>query len=109
VADALNAQPKTQTHLRRLDGETDGPLVELALREACRTLLDLPEEADGDDPYTVEPGDASVVAQAAKYVASRICVPRDMGAPAAAAARCALLRLSHQAGSYAWKASGGLL
>ena len=49
-----------------------------------------------------------MVAEAARYVASRICVPRDMSAPAASALRCAMMQLSAEAEEYAWASSGGM-
>ena len=108
VADALLQEPKTQVELRRMEPE-DGPLVETVLREACRRLLEIELGWDADDSYTDQPGDAALAAIAAKYVASRACVPRDLGAPAAAALRTTLLQMADEAETYAWKASGGLL
>lgn len=105
IADALNTEPRTQTQLKRLD-EEDRPLVEGTLREACRRLLGVD---DHDDDYMEHAGDAAVVAEAARYVASRICAPRDMSAPAASALRCSLMGIAAQAEMYAWTASGGLL
>jgi len=105
IADALDAAPKTQKHLKRVDDE-DRRLVEGALREACRRLLSVD---DFEDDYMETPADAAVVAKAARYVASRICAPRDMSAPAASALRCALMRLAGEAELKAWHLSGGLL
>ena len=79
VKSALSEEPKTQTQLARIDAE-DQRFVEGTLREACRRLLGIEE---WEDDYMETPGDAAVVANAARYVASRICAPRDMSAPAA--------------------------
>ena len=107
LADAVNEAPKSQTQLRRLEGE-DAEAVDAGLREVCRRLLDLPAESLVPE-YATSPEQAAAVARGSKYVASRICVPRDMGAPAADALRTALLRQASEAEAYAWKASGGLL
>ena len=37
------------------------------------------------------------------------CVPRDMGAPAAARLRATLLEIAEQEERFAWSASGGML
>ena len=94
--------------LKRLLAE-DEAMVEMTVREACRRLLGIEQSYDADDCYTANPADAATVGRAAKYIASRICVPRDMGAPAAAALRCTLLQMGDEAEAYAWGASGGLL
>ena len=73
------------------------------------SLLDVPDQGVLDLEYADSPAEASVVARGCKYFASRICVPRDMGAQSAAAARTALLQLAAEAELYAWKTSGGLL
>ena len=48
-------------------------------------------------------------ARSAKFVAARLCVPRDMGAAAGAALRGTLLEIAREEEAYAWRASGGLL
>ena len=107
VDDAVLAEPKTQSNLRRLEAD-DAPVVDKALREACRRLLDVPDEGI-DVEWAESPAEAALVAQACKYIASRVCAPRDMGAKAAAALRTVLLQLAAEAELYAWKFSGGLL
>ena len=52
---------------------------------------------------------ASVRGRAARFVAARLCVPRDMGAPAAALLRATLLEIAEQEERFAWSASGGML
>ncbi|CAK0833938.1 unnamed protein product [Prorocentrum cordatum] len=79
--------------LKRLAPEK-APAVDAALRAVAAALLAgappvLPRAAaDGAEV------DRADVAQACHYVAARLCVPRDMGAPAAAALRAALLSLA---------------
>ena len=106
VGDAIAA---TTSKLRRnLDGD-DGPIADSAIREAARRLLDIPEAADGSDDYADTPGDAAIVARAAKFMARRICSPQHLSEQGALALRCALLSLASEAEKYAWTASGGLL
>ena len=84
--------------------------MEGAIREAARRLLSMPEAVDGSDDYADTPGDAALVARAAKFMARRVCAPRDIANPEIVMAlRCALLALARDAESYAWTASGGLL
>lgn len=115
VADAVNAQPESQLNLKRLADEEEDEdedarrLVDYTLREACRRLVDLPEDDDIDDECIDSPADAAMVAQAARYVAGRICVPRDMGKPAASALRSTLMKIASESENYAWANSGGLL
>ena len=52
---------------------------------------------------------ASVRGRAARFVAARLCVPRDMGAPAGALLRATLLEIAEQEERFAWSASGGML
>jgi hypothetical protein len=58
--------------------------VDEALRKASVMLLS--DDSSALDLSQVTPPEA----QAARLVASRLCVPRDMGAPAAAALRAGL-------------------
>ena len=101
------ADPPQRGALRRFDAD-DVPAIEAALRDVARRLLDAPEPFGGDT-YAEHPGDAAIAGRAAKYVARRICAPRDVDDASAAAARCALLALAKEAEAYAWSASGGLL
>jgi len=59
--------------------------VDHVLRNAAARLLSL-------DPVPVPAASAGLAAQAARYVATRVCAPRDMGAPAAAALRHVLFQ-----------------
>ena len=105
LTDLVLSEPKSQTNLRRLPLD-DRPIVEKGLREVCRRLLDIP---DAGEAWAESAADAAIVAQGCKYVARRICAPRDMGAKAASAMRAALLQVAAEAEMYAWKSSGGLL
>lgn len=111
LADTTSTEPKTQTNLRRAD-EEDERIVDAVLRETARRLLAVPADdtygLDGSG-YADQPGDAVAAAAAARYVARRVCVPRDMGEPAAEALRGVLLEVAAECESYAWSASGGLL
>jgi len=84
VADATS-EAKTQKSVERLT-DADASLVDLALRRAASILLTGDDLAAGSLLQGVTPTEA----QAARLVASRLCVPRDMGAPAAGALRASL-------------------
>lgn len=86
VADAAAGEDegKSQKTLTRLP-RTAAPVVEKVLRNSAARLLGL-------SPEPITPDEASTAAQAARFVAQRICVPRDMGAPAAKALRTALFQ-----------------
>lgn len=84
VAD-VTSEAKTQKGLARL-AEDDAPQVDRALRRAAALLLQ-------DDDQGISPvveGISETEAKAARLVASRLCVPRDMGGPAAGALRASL-------------------
>ena len=81
AADAADPKPKTQAHVPRC----------LGVRSADRAIdVTLRALRSGDLGDALD-GDARVAATA---IAARLCAPRDMGAPAAAALRHALLRLA---------------
>ena len=120
VADAVSSEPKTQRELKRLEAE-EAEAVELVLAECATRLLAL-AEAGGDVDATaktlrrsrsflggLEAPEAISAARAAKYVAARLCAPRDLGASAAALLRATLRQVETEAERYAWSASGGLL
>ena len=91
----------TQTNLPRVSARK-APAVDLALRRAAALLLSAdgdgsaaPQQACSTSPRHVT--DSALTAgvsdderDAARLVAARLCVPRDMGAPAAAALRASL-------------------
>lgn len=120
VADAVSSEPKTQRELKRLEAD-EAEAVELVLAECATRLLAL-AEAGGDADATaktlrrsrsflggLEAPEAVSAARAAKYVAARLCAPRDLGASAAALLRATLRQVETEAERYAWSASGGLL
>eukprot|EP00747_Dinoflagellata_sp_TGD_P167387 gnl/TRDRNA2_/TRDRNA2_191727_c0_seq1.p1 gnl/TRDRNA2_/TRDRNA2_191727_c0~~gnl/TRDRNA2_/TRDRNA2_191727_c0_seq1.p1 ORF type:complete len:555 (-),score=111.14 gnl/TRDRNA2_/TRDRNA2_191727_c0_seq1:29-1453(-) len=86
VADAAagDTESKSQKDLDRLPS-TAAPVVDHVLRNAAARLLGL-------TPEPVAPAEATVAADAARFVAQRLCAPRDMSAPAAKALRAALLQ-----------------
>lgn len=86
VADAAagDTESKSQKSLARLPSAS-APVVEKVLWNTAARLLGLP-------PEPVAPAEADTAAQAARYIAQRVCVPRDMGAPAAMAFRTALFQ-----------------
>lgn len=113
VADATSKAVRSQPQLVRQE-EDDSHYVDEVLREAMIRLLastdhNVQGESIVDALDSADPLRAMAWAQAAKFVAARICVPRDMGAPAAAALRSVLLQICADAELLAWKSSGGLL
>lgn len=66
-------------------------------------------EARGADLHELGPYGAMTRAEAARFVAARLCEPRDMANSAAAACRTVLLQLAAEAETFAWSSSGGLL
>jgi len=90
--------------------EEDSPYVDNAIRETIRRLAEGTVDMNGSDGYADSPGEAAIIARAAKYLARRVCLPRGVVSPQTAAAmRCVLLGLANEAEAYAWTASGGLL
>ena len=130
VADATAAEPKSQPQLRRLE-QREAPLVESVLQTAAERLLgpelgvhrggrgedeDEDEAISGremleemlDEDWT-EAEIASIRGRSARFVAARLCVPRDMGAAAGALLRATLLEIADHEERFAWSASGGML
>lgn len=97
VADATSTEPKSQKELRRLD-PSKAPAMDAALRASAAALLagSLPAEVPAVDAEgrPVAPMD---LARACRYVAARLCIPRDMGAPAGVALRATLLGIAQLA------------
>jgi glutathione S-transferase len=91
VADACagDTEPKSQGNLQRLPPSASS-VVDHVLRNAAARLLGL-------DPVPVSKESASEAAHGARFIATRVCAPRDMGAPAAAAFRRALLQEAAEA------------
>ena len=124
VADATAAEPKSQPQLRRLEPR-EAPLVESILQTATEKLLgplERDEDADEDEAISgremleemldedwTEAEIASIRGRSARFVAARLCVPRDMGAAAGAVLRATLLDIADHEERFAWSASGGML
>mmetsp|Transcript_36858 Transcript_36858/g.89312 ORF Transcript_36858/g.89312 Transcript_36858/m.89312 type:complete len:648 (+) Transcript_36858:4705-6648(+) len=88
VADSTNSDPQSQKETPRA---TDVDAA-IAILRAVVTKLIKDVHDDGDD-IVVDPSvDATEAALAARTVASRLCVPRDMGAPAAQVLRKSLIQ-----------------
>jgi len=87
VRDATSTTPKSQLDLTRLAPES-APTVDAALRAAAAALL------AGARPELPSGVETSEVAAACRYVSARLSAPRDLGAPAAAELRGALLHLA---------------
>jgi len=93
VADCTRSDPKSQKDLPR---STDESSADLALHFASSVLL-----SDGENvmdvarnhplPSSSSSWDAAEAGRAARTVASRVCVPRDMGRPAAVLLRGVLV------------------
>eukprot|EP00419_Tripos_fusus_P032066 CAMPEP_0172770282 /NCGR_PEP_ID=MMETSP1074-20121228/188274_1 /TAXON_ID=2916 /ORGANISM="Ceratium fusus, Strain PA161109" /LENGTH=402 /DNA_ID=CAMNT_0013606015 /DNA_START=207 /DNA_END=1418 /DNA_ORIENTATION=- len=96
VADVVNTEPKSQKELQRLPPSKEA-VVEATLREIASALMSgcppQPPECD----HTGTPCDVADVAAICRFVAARLCAPRDMGAPAADALRRTLFILAHAA------------
>jgi len=87
VNDCTNAEPKSQKDVQR---GTDSKAADLVLRYVASILLSPnPSQEAAEAPLVVLDSDSSGTtatqdaALAARTVAARLCVPRDMGAPAA--------------------------
>jgi hypothetical protein len=96
---------RSSTRLR-LDAE-DGYLLDETLRLASRRLLGVGEQnLDVDGP-----GEAAVIARAARLIGRRIKMDGNGASDAAraAAAHCALSQMVREMELHAWAASGGLL
>ena len=127
VADATAAEAKSQPQLSRLE-QREASLVESVLQTATEKLLGpllgagRGEDADEDEAISgremleemldedwTEAEIASIRGRSARFVAARLCVPRDMGAAAGAVLRATLLEIADHEERFAWSASGGML
>ena len=83
VKDCTRQDPQSQQHIERASSEDDADMM---LRHVCKLLL---SETDTLNEATESPlpGISIDGAAAARVVASRLCVPRDMSAPAASILR----------------------
>ena len=95
VRDATNASPRSQLELKRVE-PMHAEIADAALREVARRLLGASAVAiEEQRPTSAQ--QAAVWVQTAEFVASRIGVPRDMSADAAAAMRAALAEVAESA------------
>eukprot|EP00929_Paragymnodinium_shiwhaense_P034580 TRINITY_DN18798_c0_g1_i1.p1 TRINITY_DN18798_c0_g1~~TRINITY_DN18798_c0_g1_i1.p1 ORF type:complete len:463 (+),score=98.28 TRINITY_DN18798_c0_g1_i1:144-1532(+) len=98
IADATSPEPKSQKDLVRLDASKT-ETVDAVLRASAAVLL-----GESDSAVVVPPVDAEGqpvqpedVAAACRYLAARLCAPRDMSAPAATALRAVWLGMARAA------------
>jgi len=95
VDDATALEPKSQKELLRLD-PSKRLTVDAVLRAAAGVLLSGEKPGDAapredSEGAGLQPADVSA---ACRYIAARLCAPRDMSAPAATALRAALLGMA---------------
>ena len=92
VKDCTRGDPSSQQHIERASSEDDADMM---LRHVCMLLLSetdtLKEATESLLPEITKDG-----AAAAKVVASRLCVPRDMSAPAASILRATLSSIANR-------------
>ena len=86
VKDCTNKGPKSQEDLGRAEDEKNADWV---VRTVAAKLLGV-TSTDSTESFDLDENDA---AKAAKIISSRLCVPRDMGSPAAAVLRYELANL----------------
>lgn len=87
VQDCTNSDPKSQKELPRAQKEA---VADLALRAVVQSLMTTETPTLTMD----NKADASDAARAVRTVAARMCVPRDMGAPAAQVLRKTLMQVA---------------
>ena len=92
VKDCTRQDPQSQQHIERASSEDDADTM---LRHVCELLLSetdtLKEAKESPLPEITKDG-----ALAARVVASRLCVPRDMSAPAASILRATLSSIANR-------------
>jgi hypothetical protein len=97
IADCTNQDPKSQQHISRGD---DPSAADTVIRHVCSLLL-LGDDSDGSKHILeaaqtgplveiIDKQDRLGASQAARAVATRLCAPRDMGAPSAKILRAVL-------------------
>jgi glutathione S-transferase len=90
VKDCTNKDPKSQKDVARAHDENNADWM---LRVIAAKLLSVDQESSSQELVEIDEVDA---ANAAKTVANRLCVPRDMGGPAAAVLRHELAKLASE-------------
>ena len=97
IADCTNKDPKSQQTMKRAkDAEVANKTLLFTanlLLEAGENIIDVVNEASVD-PLEFDTKAKEDAAVALKTIASRLCVPRDMSAPAAGILRYCLMSLS---------------
>ena len=97
VGDACRPEPRSQTQVTRVEYTPRARAeVDAMLRGVCVSLLaDAAAIEDESEPHASSEGVTSpTAAAAARVVASRLCAPRDMGAPAASVLRSKLMEVA---------------
>lgn len=92
IKDCTRKDPQSQQHIERASSEDDADIM---LRHVCKLLLsekDTIMEAKESPLPEISPDGAA----AARVVASRLCVPRDMSAPAASILRATLSSVANR-------------
>jgi len=99
ASDCSNKDPKSQVHISRSGSEV---IADVLLSYIASLLMNEGDKAikfvqsEHLQLPAIEDGDKSDMAQAARTVASRLCVPRDMSAPAAKVLRTVLLAVAEK-------------
>uniref|UniRef100_A0A7S2XX44 GST N-terminal domain-containing protein n=1 Tax=Fibrocapsa japonica TaxID=94617 RepID=A0A7S2XX44_9STRA len=92
IADCTNPDPKTQADLNRATDDGAAEVADIALRALAASLLNDDSSVAQVPPELAESTEKSeVAAKAMRVIAGRLCVPRDMGAPAAGILRRELM------------------
>ena len=104
AADACRQDPKSQTTLDRVPKNDTATLatVDMMLRQSASYLLQsarITSSPSESLEFLGSDDDMAVAATAARIVASRLCAPRDMSAPAATALRRSLMTLASSSSS----------
>ena len=93
VKDCTRDDPQSQQHIKRA---SDAVAADAILRYVCKLLLSdddtLKKAYESPLPETISPDGAA----AARVVASRLCSPRDISAPAASILRAALCSVANR-------------
>jgi len=84
-------KPNTQTHIKRANSQKN---ADVALRAVVSILLRMTEKEEIIVPRFDLKEDADDAVQAMRTISSRLCVPRDMGAPSAQILRSVLTKVA---------------
>jgi len=92
VKDCTRDDPQSQQHIERASSEDDADVM---LRHVCKLLLS-EKDTFKETNKSPLPEITTDGAAAARVVASRLCVPRDMSAPAASILRATLISVANR-------------